>query len=120
MTFLMHSGALIIGLATLSIGILAVFKPKAMSKNFGIQATPPAFPFVVSMGIRDVFIGLVFLVLYFSEDWNALAYLSSAVGIVAMSDFFVVQKYGNKKVSRIHLFGAIAVFSYSAWLVSQV
>ncbi len=87
-----------------------------MSKNFGIPAPQSASPFVISMGIRDVFIGLVFLALYFCEDWKALAYVSLSVGIVALSDFIVVQKYGNKKVSWVHLFGAVVVIGYAGLL----
>lgn len=62
-----HYIPFIVGLVTLLIGILAVIKPEQMSKKFGISVSGSALPYVVSTGIRDVFIGLAVLILFYKE-----------------------------------------------------
>ncbi len=114
---LVHFIGPIIGFFALVIGIFAVLRPKPMSKNFGIAAGDSALPFVVSTGVRDVFIGLIVLILFFMENWQALGAANLCIGIVAICDFFVVRKHGDKKVSLVHLGGAVAVIGYGALLV---
>lgn len=114
-----HYFPLVIGFLTLLIGIAATVKPKEMSKNFGIAVDGLALPFVVSTGIRDVFIGLVILVLFYLQAWKALGAAHLCIGIVAISDFLVVRKFGDKKASLIHFAGAVIVIVYGAWLLSQ-
>lgn len=109
--------ALLIGFGTLIIGICAVIKPKPMASKFGVLANESALPYVISTGIRDVFIGLTVLISFYLHQWTALGAIHLAIGIVAISDFKVVNKYGNKKVSYVHLFGAIVVISYGIWLL---
>lgn len=116
-TTLAHYIALIIGLLTLLIGVAAVLKPEPMSKKFGISVNGSALPYVVSTGIRDVFIGLTVLILFYKEQWSTLGAINLCIGIIAVSDFLVVQKHGDKKTSWIHLFGAIAVTGYGTWLI---
>ena len=111
-----HYFALFIGLSTLIIGICAVIRPQPMAIKFGIAADESALPYVVSTGIRDVFIGLTVLILFFLSEWHALGAINFCIGIVAISDFKVVYKYGDKKTSYIHLGGALAVVIYGAWL----
>ncbi len=112
LTNIIHYIAPLIGFFTLAIGISAVIKPEAMSKNFGIQASGKALPYVISTGIRDVFMGLTVFILFFMQLWIALAAVSLCIGIVAICDFIVVQKHGDKKTSLIHLAGASAVIGY--------
>lgn len=107
----------IIGFLTIFIGIFAALKPEPMSKNFGISVTGPALPYVVSTGIRDVFMGLTILILFYKQDWVVLGFIHLCVGLVAISDFLVVQKHGDKKTSLVHLAGAIAVIGYGIWLI---
>jgi hypothetical protein len=108
----------IIGIGTIAIGISAVLRPEAMSKKFGIPVTGSALPYVISTGARDIFIGLTILILYYFKLWQALGYINLFTGIVAISDFLVVRKYGHKKTSLTHLFGAVLVVSYGSWLIS--
>lgn len=115
-----HYFPLAIGFITLLIGVLAAANPKAMSKNFGIAATGVALPYVVSTGIRDVFIGLIVLILFYLQAWVALGACHLCIGLVAISDFLVVRKYGNKKASLIHISGAVVVIAYGAWLLIGV
>ncbi|MCB0367865.1 MAG: DUF4267 domain-containing protein [Bdellovibrionales bacterium] len=109
----------VIGLTTLGIGIAAVLRPEPMSKKFGITVNGQALPYVISTGVRDVFIGLTVLVLFYLKNWLALGCINLFISIVAASDFLVVQKYGHKKTSYVHLFGAIIVFVYGIWLFDQ-
>ena len=106
-----------IGLITLLIGSAAVLRPQIMSKNFGIAASGPALPYVVSTGIRDLFIGITILILFRQQDWNSLGLVHLSLGIVAISDFLVVQRHGDKKASLIHLAGAVAVIGYGIFLL---
>lgn len=103
---------LVVGVTTLLIGIAATVKPQEMSKKFGIAVSGSALPYVISTGIRDVFMGLVVLILFYIQSRTALAASHLCLGIVAISDFVVVRKYGDKKMSLIHVGGAVAVIAY--------
>lgn len=109
----------IIGLATLTIGILAVFWPEPMSKKFGISVKGAALPYVISTGVRDIFIGLTILILFYLNSWIAMGWIHLFIGIVAISDFLVVLKFGDKKTSIVHLSGAVIVIVYGIWLVCK-
>ena len=113
----LHYFALVFGAFTLIIGVLAALKPEGMSKNFGIAASGQCLPYVITTGIRDVFMSLVIFVLFFTEHWEALGMTCLCLGVVAISDFFIVRKYGNKKASLIHLGGAIGVVGYGVALL---
>ena len=107
----------VIGVTTLCIGITAALWPQPMSKKFGIAASDNALPYVVSTGVRDIFMGLTVLLLYYQQDWKLLGIIQLCLGLVAISDFRVVQLHGDKKVSLVHLAGAIAVIGYGIWLI---
>lgn len=108
---------LLIGFATLLIGIAAIAMPEKMSKQFGIAVNGIALPYVRSLGIRDIFMGLIVLILFHQQAWIALGATHLCLGLVAISDFLVVMKHGNKKVSLTHLAGAVMVIAYGAWLL---
>ncbi len=112
-----HYLAPLIGFTTLFIGIAATIWPEPMSKKFGISASSQAIPYVMSTGIRDVFMGLVVLILFNLQLWEALGLSIICLGIVAFSDFIVVRKYGDKKVSLVHLAACIIVLVYGFWLL---
>jgi hypothetical membrane protein len=107
----------LIGTGTLVIGILAMFRPESMSKKFGISASDKTLPYVKSTGVRDVFIGLTVLILFYLKDWVALGWVNLFIGIVAISDFSVVLRNGDKNTSLVHLFGAILVLAFGSWLL---
>lgn len=111
-----HYLAPIIGFITVLIGIGAVIKPEAMSKNFGISVSGSALPYVVSTGIRDVFMGLVILILCYYQYWSVIGATMICIAVVAVSDFLVVRRHGDKRTSLVHLFGAIVTIGYGAWL----
>lgn len=109
----------LLGACTLVIGICATLRPLQMSKKFGIAASESTVPYVISTGIRDVFIGLTVLILFYLQQRMALGTISLCIGIVAISDFIVVYKYGDRKTSYLHLAGAISVIGYGAWLLTR-
>lgn len=106
----------VIGFFTFLIGVAAVVNPQKMSKVFGISVSGSALPYVMSTGIRDVFIGLSLIILFFFQHWSALGATIACIGIVAVSDFLVVKKHGDKKTSYTHLLGAILIVGYGAWM----
>jgi hypothetical protein len=111
--------ALLIGVTTLIIGICAMIRPLPMAVKFGVSVGESAVPYVLSTGVRDVFMGLTVLILWSLQHWKALGAISLCLGLVAISDFQVVRKYGDKKTSYVHLAGAMAVFIYGAWLLAS-
>lgn len=106
---IVHYLAALVGVGTLVIGILAMLKPEPMSKNFGIGVSGFALPYVVSTGVRDIFIGLCVFVLFWRQEWVTLGCINFCIAVVALSDFFVVRKHGHKMTSLVHLFGAALV-----------
>lgn len=114
-----HYLALFVGVGTLIIGILAVLRPEPMSKKFGISVNGSALPYVISTGVRDIFIGLTVLILFYRKEWLTLGLINLCIGIVAASDFIVVRKNGDQKTSIAHLFGAIMVTIYGVWLLGN-
>jgi hypothetical protein len=118
-SILFHYFAPLIGIVTILIGLAAVLKPEPMSKKFGISVRGEALPFVISTGIRDVFMGATILVLFFQQEWISLGLINLCVGAVAISDFLVVYRNGDRKTSLVHLFGAVTVIGYGSWLVCR-
>ena len=114
-----HFIAFFIGIVVFSIGVAAVLQPEAMSKKFGIYVNGPALPYVVSAGIRDVFIGLIIFILVYRQDWTTLGAVNLCIAVVAFSDFLVVQKHGDKKSSLVHLFAAIAEIVFGILLIQN-
>jgi hypothetical protein len=115
----MYIGA-IVGLSTLLIGLFAILQPKPMSKKFGIEAEGKALPYVISTGVRDIFIGFTVLLLFFRHDYLELGLIMFCLGLVAIADFLVVRKNGDRKTSLVHLCGAVAVFIYGFWLLNAM
>jgi hypothetical protein len=107
----------LIGLATLGIGLLAVTRPQKMSINYGVSANNEALPYVVATGIRDVFMGLIILALFFLNEWRGIAIAQFLLAIVAIVDFAIVIKFGEKLKALIHLTGALAVSFYGIWIL---
>ncbi len=106
-----------IGLTTIFIGLGAILKPEPMSKNFGIKASGTATAYVRSVGIRDIFMGLTVLILYFNQLWLQMALIQFCIGLVALSDFMVVRSCGDQKASLTHFAGAVAVVGYGVWIL---
>lgn len=109
--------ALIIGIVTIGIGLLAMVLPKDMSKRFGIKVTGSGLSFVVATGARDVFMGFVMLILYTQKQMTLIAYVSMCIGAVAIIDFIQVLRHGDKKISAVHFVGAAIAIAYGVLLL---
>lgn len=119
MTSMLFYLAPIIGLGALTIGILAMLWPQKMSEKFGISVVGESLPYVISTGVRDVFIGLVVILLYKAQNWSVLGYVHFFIAVVAVSDFAVVIKHGVRKTALVHAFGAVLVSVYGFFLISR-
>ena len=112
-TELLNSFSLIIGLGVSFIGLLAISAPRFMSKNFGIPLDDKkALSYIVSLGIRDIFIGLTVFYLFFEKAWMTIAFVHFFISIVALSDFIVVMKHGDKNSYITHLTGLVISLLY--------
>lgn len=94
-----------------------MLRPQRMADKFGIAATGAALPYVVSTGVRDVFIAVTVLTLFYFQSWAALGYISFGIGIVAVSVFVVGLKHGNKTSAIAHAVGAMVVIAYGFYLI---
>jgi hypothetical protein len=114
---LMYWFAVLTGLVCLLIGVGATFAPNKMAKVFGIAATGTAAPYVVATGIRDVFLGIAVLFVVYVEQWIGVAILHLCLGLVGISDFTMVFKHGNKKISLTHIIGSVVMIIYGSWVL---
>ena len=101
-----------IGVVATLIGSVAMLAPRFMSEKFGIAVEGQATSYVVALGVRDVFIRVLFLILFQSSLWTEAGWLSLALAGVAISDFAVVWKSGEKLTSATHLLGAVFLIPY--------
>jgi|GEM_PF-2891278 len=115
-TNFLHFLAPAISLTAFTIGFAAVILPKKMSKGFGVEVSGSALAYVIGLGIRDIFIGGAVLIMYLQSAWYSLSITSLLLSMVAVSDFLVVYKNGNKKTSYVHLAGAVIAAVYAAAL----
>lgn len=109
--------ALITGIMAILLGTVAMIFPTKMSEGFGIPTRNNTSGYVASLGARDVFVGLVVLMLYFNESWKMIAYTSFMISFVALIDFIVVLKKGNKKTSVAHLLGFLIFIVYGYFIL---
>lgn len=88
--------------------------PTKMSEGFGIAVSGAGVHYVRALGVRDVFVGLVVLLLGYYEQWTSLGYVCIAIAIVAASDFYTVFRYGQRQASFAHLAGFVLSLVFSA------
>jgi hypothetical protein len=80
--------------AIIGLGINFLFNPVGASAGFGIPITDPtAFPFMWIKGIRDIFAGVVVLVLLIRGDRRTIAIIYSIAVFIAIGDGFVILKH---------------------------
>ncbi|MDR3479658.1 MAG: DUF4267 domain-containing protein [Burkholderiaceae bacterium] len=80
--------------AIIGLGINFLFNPAGASAGFGIPITDPtAFPFMWIKGIRDIFAGVVVLVLLIRGDRRTIAIIYSIAVFIAIGDGFVILKH---------------------------
>lgn len=103
---------------SLIIGIAAMIAPAKMSRVFGIAVDGKAAALVVGMGVRDIFIGGIILILYFMDLLIPIGWSLLLLGLISLSDFWCVRKYGSKPISWTHLTSAVVVTGVGVYLVS--
>jgi hypothetical protein len=80
--------------AIIGLGINFLLNPVGASAGFGIPITDPAaFPFMWIKGIRDIFAGVVVLVLLLRGDRRTIAIVYSIAVFIAIGDGFVILKH---------------------------
>ncbi|MBY0316737.1 MAG: DUF4267 domain-containing protein [Bdellovibrionales bacterium] len=108
---------LLSGVVACLIGIGAIIKPELMSTNFGIKAVGAAKHFVVATGVRDVFMGLTVLLLFYFQSWMFVGLIHILIALVALSDFLIVFNYGERKAAVTHMLGALGAGAFGLWVV---
>lgn len=106
------------GVVATLIGCLAALAPKKMSEGFGIPADDQGKHYVFALGARDIFVGIVVLVLWWQAQWQSLGYVCFAIAFVALCDFYIVFKNGVKKAAVTHLLGFVASFVFAFLFLS--
>jgi hypothetical protein len=109
--------ALVLGFGVGAIGLLAMLYPKWASKQYGIRAEPPAYPWVRACGVRDIFMGLVFILLWRHGDLNLIAWTCFAVTVVSVTDFLLCWKHGLSRASLAHVVGTVFAAVYGALIL---
>ena len=117
MIFVLTHLSLIVGLVALGIGFLAMLFPNFMAEGFGLKKDPSSTSYIVSLGARDVFIGLVVLALYFYDEWILMTVITVGIAFVALVDFLVVFSKGDRSKSIPHVLGFFATTLYSIGLL---
>ena len=107
---------LLIGTVAAAVGIGAVFFPEKSSAGFGVKVTVENSVYVRTTGIRDVFIGLVFLYLYGVQNSPALCFVSLATALVSFTDFLITKRYGDARAWAVHLGATAFLIGYAVWL----
>lgn len=108
---------LLSGVVACLIGLGAILKPELMSKNFGIKAVGAAKHFVVATGVRDVFMGLTVLILFYFQSWMFVGLIHILISLVALSDFLLVYRHGDRKAALTHMAGALGAGAFGLWMV---
>lgn len=109
--------SLLLGIGVAAIGIFAIVNPKKAAAHYGVKTKDDGLTWVMAAGVRDVFIGLVFILLYFQNDSALTAKTCLCVAIVAIADGILVLKSGVKKASYVHFAAAIFAISLASVLI---
>lgn len=110
---------LVMGIVAALVGLGAVFFPEKSSAGFGVKVLAENSVYVRTTGIRDVFIGLIFLYLFQSGDTQGLCLASLATALVSFADFFITLKFGNSKAWAVHLAATVFLIGYAVCLHGQ-
>lgn len=111
--WILMSGAPLMAAGACFIGVIACARPVWMSRQYGIAADWPNAGFVVALGVRDLFMGAAMFFAWWHQSWVTVAVFSTLLAGVAVVDFAIVLKLGEKKASLVHLMGALACTVYA-------
>lgn len=111
--------SLLLGICVAAIGIFAMVNPKKAAAHYGVKTKDDGLTWVMAAGVRDLFIGLVFILLYFHKDSTLIAKTCLCVAIVAIADGILVLKGGVKKASYVHFAAAVFAILLAGVLVTS-
>lgn len=84
----------VVPVAIIGLGINFILNPVGASTGYGIPIhDPAAFPFMWVKGIRDIFSGVVVLVLLLRSDRRTAATIYAIAVFIAIGDGFVILKH---------------------------
>ena len=106
-----------IGVAAIAIGAFAMLLPRRAAAVFGIAAAGSALAFVRSMGARDVFIGVLLLLVWRSGEARLLGGLYLTTALISGTDFLVVFANGSRRVALTHGVGCLAGVVLGLWFL---
>ena len=107
---------LVMGVVAVLVGTAAVFFPEKSSAGFGVKVLAENSVYVRTTGIRDVFLGLIFLYLFQTGNVQGLCFASLATALVSFTDFFITLKFGNSKAWAVHLAATVFLIGYAVCL----
>lgn len=85
---------IVVPVAIIGLGINFILNPVGASTGYGIPIhDPAAFPFMWVKGIRDIFSGVVVLVLLLRGDRRTTAIIYAIAVFIAVGDGFVILKH---------------------------
>jgi len=100
------------------VGLGAMLFPKKMSEGFGVPISGAGVHYVRALGVRDIFVGIVVLLLGASALWAQLGYVCLAIALIAASDFYTVFYHGERKTSLAHFAGFVLSLMFAAVFLS--
>lgn len=109
----------ITGAFALIIGLLAVVSPQKASQSFGIEVHGLALPYVMATGVRDIYIGLVTLILFRFGNTQLLGANFICIAVIAIADFILTFKVGSRRHSVVHIAGAVFSLIFGIILLSK-
>ncbi|TWV99112.1 DUF4267 domain-containing protein [Chitinophaga pinensis] len=101
--------AALTGIGIIFIGARFFFMPETAEHAFGIHVTADNHAFHYIKGIRDIFSGIIVLLLLLTKEYRALGLMMLAVMIIPATDFLIVWQQPDYEVARLipHLIAVI-------------
>jgi len=119
--------ATIVALSLVAIGVGAVVVPRMFAAQYGIELDDPrALAFLRAMGVRDLALGLVFVLLLGTHERALLAGATFAIVPVAAVDLLVVTRDRRAtgaslgKAPLLHAAGALGLLATAVALQAGV
>ena len=93
---------LLTGLLLLFIGARFLLSPQTAELAYGIHIHTGDFSFHYIKGIRDIFSGLLVIVLLLAKEYRALGLALLCATIVPAGDFFIVLSHADFEVNKLY------------------
>ncbi len=93
---------LLTGLGLLFIGGRFLISPSVAELGYGIHVTTGDYSFHYIKGIRDIFSGLLIIVLLLAKEYRALGFTLLCATVVPASDFLIVMSHIDYEVSKLY------------------